>query len=234
MTVYPRGPQLNIRSLVFEDHFNGSMRPEWRSGLWWNGSINKEQQAYRKEALRQMPDRLIIDVESLPTALAWDATKLMPYRSGLIHTHGSLAVTSGIVEVRCKVPKAKGLWPAIWLCSEVKDLPKPVPEIDILEMLGTETSTLRMNYHNGVAPAQPRVYKSPLDLSAGYHVYTCKWGPEGISFWVDGKYVEDIKGPGVYPGPYHLVINCAVGGWAGQPDPVINQEMWIDYVRVWA
>lgn len=237
MTTIPRGAKLTgTQTLVFEDHFNGKMRPEWKTNLWFPGVINNEKQAYVSDAVRFHPDRLIIDIKSEPTPTWWDARRIMPYKSGFIHTHESFSVTNGVMEAKVKIPKANGLWPAIWLIAEDKKiLPKPLPEIDVIEILGMATKRVRMNYHDGSLDpsAHPHVYESVADLSSGYHIYTCRWDAQGVEYFLDGSWIGSYVGP-TYPGPYHLCFNCAVGGWAGTPDPVINETMEIDYVRVWA
>lgn len=227
----PRCPQRRW-ALVFEDHFTGKRRPEWRAKLWFPGVINHEQQSYVADALVQTPDRLVIETMSVPTPTWWDSNLVLPYRSGLIHTHGTFAVTSGIVEARIKLPAGKGVWSALWLLAEDKTLPSPKPEIDIFENLNGERA-LHLNYHNGAQPASPHTVPVQWDLTAGYHVYTCAWDANGIEYYLDGALIGATSGP-IYPGPYHLIINTAVGGWAGTPQPILDTEMWIDYVRVWA
>ena len=80
-----------------------------------------------------------------------DVVKNFPYRSGMISTGGSQWMDTakrtmlyGYIEARIRVPEGRGLWPAFWMLSADYGWP---PEIDIMEILGHDTSTTHMNLH---------------------------------------------------------------------------------------
>ncbi|MCD6300869.1 MAG: glycoside hydrolase family 16 protein, partial [Staphylothermus sp.] len=70
------------------------------------------------------------------------------YTSARLDTIGKLKITPPArIEVRAKLPKGKGLWPAIWLIGEEWSLnnTKAWPscgEIDIMELVGHEPDTV--------------------------------------------------------------------------------------------
>ena len=69
------------------------------------------------------------------------------YTSGLLTTKASFSQMYGLFEIRAKMPKGKGLWPAFWLLPVNRAWP---PEIDVLEVLGDNTKKLYVAWHSNV------------------------------------------------------------------------------------
>ena len=69
------------------------------------------------------------------------------YSSGLLTTKASFSQMYGLFEIRAKLPKGKGLWPAFWLLPENRAWP---PELDVLEVLGDNTKKLYVSWHSNV------------------------------------------------------------------------------------
>jgi beta-glucanase (GH16 family) len=219
---------------VFSDEFNGTEvdRARWSSGYPWGctSDTTGEQQCYVPEALTVRDGRLVIEADRDPGGRR-------PYRSGMINSHRSFSQRYGSFELRAKLPRGKGLWPAFWL------LPKPTgtwpPELDVMEQFGSEPATVLMAQHYrdaaGREQKRTRAWTGP-DFTAGFHSFGMSWGPEAIVWYVDGverfRSVHDIPTQEMY-----VLVNLAVGGDApGDPDATTRfpSRMEVDYVRVWA
>jgi beta-glucanase (GH16 family) len=243
----PRGA-----SLVWQDEFGGTKvdRAKWRfdrsrnKAGWYNG----EQQYYSEGArnTRISNGRLIIEArrERLPQLEDWGG---QPYSSARLTTKGLASWTYGFIEVRAKLPCARGTWPAIWMLPDKGGWPEG-GEIDILEHVGSDPNTIHATLHTGLfthskGTQRGAQRKLPTSCSA-FHRYQLDWRPDAITIGVDGRAYMRIRndqpgGRGAWPfdAPFHLILNLAVGGsWAaskGIDDAAMPQRLEVDYVRVW-
>jgi beta-glucanase (GH16 family) len=166
--------------------------------------------------------------------------KTYDYTSGMISSGRETSDTTapigfsfqyGYIEIRAKVPKGRGLWSAFWLSPAIHN---PKPEIDVLEILGHEPEVVHMSFH--YSDQRSKETWSGPDYSADWHVFAVDWRPEEIVWYIDGverwRYVESEHIPAT---PMYLLVNLAVGGWAGAPDDstIFPSYYEIDYVRVW-
>lgn len=156
----------------------------------------------------------------------------------------------GKIEIRAKLPKGRGVWPAIWMLStDEKHGGWPGNgEIDIMEYVGWKPGVVHGTVHteayNGMKGTQ-KEGKTPLpDCSEQFHTYAIDWTKEKIEFMVDDKvYHSFIRNPADdYKGwpfdqRFHLIMNIAVGGgWGGAEgidESIWPQKMEVDWVRVW-
>jgi len=157
----------------------------------------------------------------------------------------------GRVDVRAKLPRGQGIWPAIWMLSTdtAYGIWPASGEIDIMEAIGSDTAQVFSTIHYGhdfwrfdtqyfSYPPEDSVY-----FSADFHVYTVLWTENCIQFQVDGRNVgvpntRSTVYPTTWPfdQPFHLILNVAVGGnLPGNPDGTTTfpQRFEIDYVRVY-
>lgn len=176
--------------------------------------------------------------------------KTYDYTSGMVTTGKNKTDTTpskfaykyGYAEVRAKVPHGKGLWPAFWMLESNPDNPLVwPPEIDIMEILGDDTTKTWMSFHrndeSGNLVMSPASWVGP-DYSSDWHVFSVDWEPDAIRWYVDGieartSYLDSAHIPNV---PMYLLLNLAVGGdWPGNPDAstTFPSTYQIDYVRVW-
>ena len=153
--------------------------------------------------------------------------------------------TYGKVEVRAKLPKAKGTWPAIWaLGANINEVPWPkCGEIDIMEQLFEDHLMIQSAVHvqgrYGDHPALQQINVS--DVTENFHVYGMIWDEEKIDFTVDGEifftYNPEDRSEDFWPfnKDQFLLLNVAVGGTlGGDVDPEFTQDqMEVDYVRVY-
>jgi beta-glucanase (GH16 family) len=158
------------------------------------------------------------------------------YTSGLITTHNSFSQKYGYFEMRADLPAGQGLWPAFWLLQSDGSWP---PEIDVMEVLGHDTTTLHGGVHTnetGGHTSRGAATKVP-DLSAGYHTYGVDWQADYVTLYFDGNQIYRTATPADMHEPMYMLANLAVGGhWPGMVNSTtpFPAEMKIDYIRAYA
>jgi len=235
-----------FKKLVWSDEFNYKGLPDstkWNYDVGGHGFGNNEAQFYTKKRLenaRVENGNLIIEAKKEN----WEGKN---YTSARLVTKGKQDWKYGRIEVKAKLPKGRGNWPAIWMLStNMKKWPQD-GELDIMEHVG---------YHHGFvhASAHTGKYNWPIgtqktdtlfvkDLSEKFHVYKADWSPEKIDIYVDDNkfftYVNTEKTYEAWPfdQKLYLILNLAIGGnWGGQQgidDSIFPQKMYIDYVRIY-
>lgn len=243
--------------LTFSDEFNGKTidRTKWRfTDLWGNRTLsgNNEKQCYFPKAASQSGGNLHITatVGETPAASCKGAAFDLKYISGLLTTSGcpwyektaecqhlkGFAQAFGYFEMRAKLPKGKGLWPAFWLVPLEGGTP---PEIDIMEALEHHPNTVYQTYHYLDAAGQHQkagnVFEGP-DFTTKYSTFGLDWQPGRLIWYIDGREVYRFENPAVPVKKMYMLLNLAVGGyWPGDPDATTTfpAEMLVDYVRVY-
>ena len=156
----------------------------------------------------------------------------------------------GRIEVRAKLPKGKGTWPAIWMLSTDDNYGgwPASGEIDIMEHVGYNPGVIHGTIHtetyNHGKGTQKEGKITVEDCMDTFHVYAIDWTKDKMDFFVDDKLYhtvtrdpdEDFKG-WPFDQRFHLIMNIAVGGnWGGKEgidDTIWPQRMEVDYVRVY-
>jgi len=171
------------------------------------------------------------------------------FTSASLTTRGKASWTYGRIEVRAKVPRARGTWPAIWtLGTNFTSVGWPAcGEIDIMEFVGYEPGVVHANVHTKAynhAIGTGRGSPTPLpDASERFHVYAVEWTARELNFFVDDRkfFTCSNEGTGVDAWPFdrdqYLILNLAIGGtWGGRKGvdgEAFPQRFEIDYVRVY-
>lgn len=234
------------KKLLWSDEFNGTGLPDpkkWNYDVGGAGYGNNEAQFYtekRLENARQEKGNLVIEARKEN----WEENK---YTSARLLTRGKFSFQYGTVEVRAKLPKGRGTWPAIWMMSEdMKKWPDD-GELDIMEHVGFNQGYVHASVHtkkyNHIQGTQKTDTLMVKDVSEKFHVYKADWTPEKIDVYIDGEkfftYENKDKTYESWPfdQPYFIILNLAVGGfWGGKEgidDSVFPQKYYIDYVRVY-
>lgn len=251
----PDTDQKDAYRLVWEDNFDGTElnMDDWNYEYHEPGWVNAEWQEYvdAKENIYIKDGNLVI--QPIKTI---DGNGNAYYTSGRINTQNKHDFTYGKFEARLKVPSGKGFLPAFWMMPTDESFYGQWPkcgEIDIMEVLGDNTTTAHGTLHFGEPHTQRQgTYQLEKgDFSSEYHVFTCEWEPGEIRFYVDGNlyFTEndwftkrngfgEVAYPAPYDQPFYLILNVAVGGsWVGYPDETTefgeNAQMVVDYVRVY-
>lgn len=252
---------LNTMHLTFDDEFNSLSLYNGVSGTWnptygYGSNLNnfashvhgEEKQIYvdpaftgtTSSALGVNPFSIhdgILDITAAPTSPALlDALGGYQYTSGLITTQQSFQQTYGYFEMSAKLPQGQGFWPAFWLLPAGGWGP---PEIDVMEMLGNNPSTIYTTAHSTASgQLQSASFASNVaDTSAGFHRYGVDWEPDQITWYFDGQRIAQTATPADMHSPMYMLANLAVGGnWPGSPDATtaFPANMQIDYIRAYA
>lgn len=170
------------------------------------------------------------------------------YSSGRMTTQNKKNFKFGRIDIRAKLPVAKGMWPALWMLgANIPSVGWPAcGEIDIMELIGTypgrATGTMHWKPISGTNTSKGANYNlSSGDFSQQFHVFSIVWAQDIIKWYVDDQlYLTNILadlGAANYPfnADQFFIFNVAVGGnWPGSPDATTSfpQRMFVDYVRV--
>lgn len=245
--------------LIWNEEFNGEGLP---NSKYWNYEVgfvrNNEEQYYtdaRLENVFQKDGCLTIktlkedyDVSDKPNN---KGRKTAKYTSCSIQTVGKFSFQYGRIEVRAKLPKGKGIWPAIWMMGDnISEIGWPgCGEIDIMEYVGhtpeTSHGTIHMRKKGGekwhsVSKGNKIKLNAPEEQ---FYVYALEWTKDKLIILVDdivvlefNKSEEESKTTNwPFDQPFFLLLNTAIGGsWGGEiADGICPQEYKIDYVRVY-
>jgi len=233
--------------LVWQDEFNYTGLPDsskwsYETGGWGWG--NKELEYYtakRPENARVENGMLIIEARKEN----WNNQE---YTSARLVTKGKGDWKYGRIDVRARLPKGIGTWPAIWMLGSVPQLKWPDDgEIDIMEHVGYDQGKIHgsihcKKYNHTIGTHKTAITMVP-DCSESFHVYSVTWNEDSVKIAVDSNvyftFANEHTGYAAWPfdNPMHLLLNIAVGGfWGGMKgvDPKIwPVKMEVDYVRVY-
>ncbi|RZL08138.1 MAG: glycoside hydrolase family 16 protein [Hymenobacter sp.] len=230
--------------LVWSDDFDTSSLDlsKWAyevKDVWFNNEL---------QATTSRRDNVTVTGGNLNIIAKAESYSTRSYTSGRIITKGKKDFVFGRLDVRAKLPKGKGIWPAIWMLgSNDSQVSWPAcGEIDIMELRGStpKVNNSTMHYGSSVSTHQYKgtAYTLPGsgDFSTDYHVFSCLRGQDKMEFYVDGAlyytFTPSMVNPYAYPfnNPFYAILNVAVGGdFDGNPDATTTfpQTMLVDYVR---
>jgi beta-glucanase (GH16 family) len=233
--------------LVWSDEFDYEGKPDpdkWmilqKPARW----VNNEAQSYEdnRENVRIENGTLIIQAHH---------KKNGGYTSGRLDTYLSGKWTYGRIEVKAKLPRGRGTWPAIFMMASeniksVHGWPSS-GEIDIMEHVGHNPSMIHATIHCYEYNHPKGNHKSDtihiVDPFDEYHIYAVEWYPDRLDFFVDdNKYFtfnNEMRGWKTWPfyKDFYLILCLAIGGsWGGAQgidDSIFPVQIIIDYVRVY-
>lgn len=236
--------------LVWADEFNYTGLPDtnsWAYDVGGHGWGNQEKQYYtgsRTENARVENGILIIEARKEPM----DTNS---YTSARLVTRGKNEWLYGRFEIRARLPRGIGTWPAIWMLAAKQSYGDGYwphnGEIDIMEHVGFNHGFIHGSTHSLKYYWQVGTQRSDTtyaaDVSEAFHNYILEWYPDKIQIYMDDKLyftsTNDNTGWEAWPfdKPFYLILNIAVGGaWGGQKgidENIWPQRMEVDYVRVY-
>ncbi len=237
-----------VKKLVWSDEFNTGSTPDttkwmYNIGTGSNGWGNNEAQYYTSDATNARIENgnLIIEARN-------ESKGGKNYTSARLLTQGKSSWTYGRFEIRAKLPKGVGTWPAIWMLGDnITTVGWPTcGEIDIMEHVGKEQDMVHWSTHsklNNWTLGTQRTNKTTIDgVSKDFHIYKMEWSKDYIQFFVDGTLYytspNEGKGSNYYPfnAPQFLLLNLAIGGNMGGntiDNNIFPCRMEVDYVRVY-
>jgi beta-glucanase (GH16 family) len=237
-----------FNKLVWSDEFNYNGLPDsskWGYDVGNHGWGNNELQYYTDKRIQNVHvENGVLSIRAIKEE--FNGSK---FTSARLLSKNKGDWTYGRIEVKAKLPKGKGMWPAIWMLPtdwEYGGWPGS-GEIDIMENVGympdSVFATVHTQAYNHTIGTQrsKSIYRN--DLGDAFHVYAVEWTKDKIMFLMDGeKYFEfrnEKSGSKAWPFDkrFHLLLNIAVGGnWGGKmglDESVFPQKMEVDYVRVY-
>jgi beta-glucanase (GH16 family) len=215
--------------LVFEDEFNDTIpdaskwyfTPPWGSVFFFgdagrsdssqNGGV--ECSDPKGLVIRDGKLHLMIKKEKTVSRSSYDKrdTAIQPdglqckrtfdYYSGALYSRSSFG--AGKFEIRCKLPRIDGVWPAFWLYGNCGQ------EFDIFEFLNERYSddasqssrTIHMTYHKEAECRNPKswcshgtTYSDTVDYSSGFHTFSVEWDAYQVTWKVDGQVKKVVYG----------------------------------------
>lgn len=231
-----------------EDHINTS---KWNLLEGGGGFGNQELQFYTSR-----PSNVLVANGVLTITATCESYKGHHFTSAKLHTkHRGDWGPGHRVEVRAKVPKAKGTWPAIWMLSSDQAFGRwpRSGEIDIMESVGCTADKIYGTVHTEAYNHMLHTEKYNTKRAAvdTWHTYAIEWTQTEISWYLDGNLFhsfapdsyEHKKWP--FDHQFHIILNLAVGGsWGGyclHGRPSCHkadefgrpQVMEVDYARVY-
>jgi beta-glucanase (GH16 family) len=243
-------PDLPGWELLWADEFDYTGLPDtsaWAYDIGGHGWGNQEMQYYttsRLENARVENGILIIEARK-------EAMDTNRYTSARLVTRGKKELLYGRFEIRAKLPRGTGTWPAIWMLAAEQSYGDGYwphnGEIDIMEHVGFNQGKIHASTHSLKYYWQIGTQRTDTtfasDVSDAFHNYILEWYPEKIQIFMDDKLyftsLNDNTGWEAWPfdKPFYLILNIAVGGaWGGQKgidNSIWPQRMEVDYVRVY-
>ena len=233
--------------LVWSDEFNYNGLPDpkkWNYDIGGWGWGNNELQYYTKDSLgNARVGNGVLTIELKKQAI--DDKK---YSSARLVTKGKGDWIYGRIDVRAKLPKGLGTWPAIWMLGSATPLKWPDDgEIDIMEHVGYNPGFIDATVHtkslNHIIGNQKTDTIEVPDFDTQFHEYSVIWNQDSVNILLDNKSYYSFKnlgtGKDVWPfdEPMYLLLNIAFGGnWGGKEginEAILPAKMEIDYVRVY-
>jgi beta-glucanase (GH16 family) len=236
-------------TLIWSDEFNtNSLSSAWANQNgdgcpnlcgWGNNEL---------EYYTDRPDNIFFQDGKLIIEAKKESFSGKNYTSSKIVSSGKKFFKYGRVDIRAKLPKGKGIWPALWMMPQSSvygGWPKS-GEIDIMELVGHEPNKVYATVHYGPGPGSiniSRGYTLPSGIfNDEFHVFSMEWKQGQIKFFVDNNLYSTINktdiGNNTWPfnEEFYFIFNLAVGGnWPGSPDATTYFPQWmiVDYVRVY-
>lgn len=228
----------------WQDDFNAGSAPDltkWNYEVGGGGWGNNELQYYTSGS------NSTISGGNLVITAKKENLSGREYTSSRMTTKGKADWLYGRIEVKAKLPKGRGTWPAIWMFpTDLSYGNWPASgEIDIMEHVGYDPNKVHFTIHNAtynfMRGNQKTAIKTIPSAIDSFHVYRVDWTPFSIRGFIDGEryfeYTNSNTGFSTWPYDkrFFLILNIAVGGdWGGVQgvdNTIFPASMEIDYVK---
>tara|TARA_Y100000590_G_scaffold412720_1_gene507918 strand:+ start:2887 stop:3870 length:984 start_codon:yes stop_codon:yes gene_type:complete len=234
----------------WNDEFNRDSLNDryWNIEIRWPGFVNNESQSYTDSDANIFLENGNLYIRALKDN-PFDPNQ-PAYTSGRINTKEKVELQYGFWEIRAKLPRGVGTWPAIWMLnSYIDSLGWPnCGEIDIMEHVGYDPDHIFFSMHNANlygdihGTNQQGIYELE-GIENDFHTYSVEWDSSFVRAYFDGNLFFNYSKPEIhdinswpYDNPFFLIINLAIGGeWGGQQgidNSIFPATFTIDYVRI--
>lgn len=240
-------PEPEAWRLVWSDEFDAAAMQS-PDPTKWTFDIGTDWGNQQLEWTTDRPENVSMDGQGhLAITAREESFQGRPYTSARIKTQDRFEQRYGRFEARIRVPAGQGIWPAFWMLgNDIDEVGWPRSgEIDIMEFRGQEVNVLHGSLHgpghSGDNAFTRRHVIPDGRLDTDFHVYAVEWGPDEITWFLDGEAYHvarrgEVPGEWVYDHPFFMLLNVAVGGsFAGPvgPDVTFPRTMLVDWVRVY-
>jgi beta-glucanase (GH16 family) len=230
---------------VWSEEFDSGTKPDpakWTYETGGNGWGNNELEYYTNG------DNVSIDNGILKIEARKESYFGSNYTSTRMITRNKADWLYGRFEIRAKLPKGRGTWPAIWMLptdNAYGGWPNS-GEIDIMEHVGFDPTKVYFTIHTqaynhtlGTQKGANRTIGTALD---SFHVYRLDWTSYGIRGFFDDEQVFEFLSHGgsstwPFDQKFFMILNIAVGGsWGGAQGVDVTAfptSMEIDYIKVY-
>jgi beta-glucanase (GH16 family) len=163
----------------------------------------------------------------------------------------------GEIQARIKIPggnNSGAIWPAFWLLGDnITTVSWPTcGEIDVMENDGAEPGTIfstlhgpmsnGSDYNGGAGVGSSDTLSGGQDFYSSYHVFAVNWGPNSVTFSVDGQAFATLTpanlpsgGSWVFNGhPFYVILDVCEGAPFAPGTITSTQTMYVDYVRAYS
>jgi len=243
-------------TLIWGDEFDYEGSPDidkWHpqtiapnSGSWWNGEL----QHYTDRLENSYVDNGTLKIKAKKEQYEFDGSS-KSYTSARLNSKFSFRY--GRIDIRAKLPKGAGTWPAIWtLGANINEIGNyfgnqfgnvgwpACGEIDIMEQNGWDKNSVIGHLHwedNSGQYKNTGGTKSIENSHDEFHTYSLVWDSSKISILLDDNTFFSMSNTSndPYDNDHYLLLNIAVGGNLGGdvPSNFSEEIMEIDYVRIY-
>jgi beta-glucanase (GH16 family) len=163
----------------------------------------------------------------------------------------------GEIQARIKIPggnNSGAIWPAFWLLGDdITSVSWPsCGEIDVMENDGSEPGTIfstihgpmsnGTDYNGGAGVGSSDTLSGGQDFYSSYHLFAVNWGPNSVTFSVDGQAFATLTpadlpsgGSWVFNGhPFYVILDVCEGAPFAPGTITSTQTMYVDYVRAYS
>lgn len=256
-------PAITGMMLVWNDEFNIDGKPDPLFWRYETGFVrNQELQWYQKENANCTGGVLLLEgrkekIRNLRYGTGsqdWRLSReFAEYTSASIQTSGFKQLLFGRFEIRARIDKTNGAWPAIWTLGISREWTSN-GEIDIMEFYRIkDIPTILANFAWGTEKQYAGKWddlKKPLaDFTANdpewtkkYHIWRMDWSKDSIAIYLDDVFLNSVNlsrtvnpdGFNPFLQPHYFLLNLAIGGNGGDPaDKLFPIKYEVDYVRIY-
>ncbi|RYY67401.1 MAG: glycosyl hydrolase family protein, partial [Chitinophagaceae bacterium] len=238
-------------TLAWSDEFNsGALNPTFWANQNGDGCPNLCGWGNNElEYYTDRPENLFFQDGALLIEARPESYSGKNYTSSKILTAGKKSFKYGRIDIRARLPRGKGIWPALWLLPQDNvygGWPRS-GEIDLMEAIGHEPGKVYGTVHYGPGPGSTQISRGYTLPNGGvfndeFHVFSLEWKQDQIKWIVDGNVYSTVNRADVgtanwpFNEQFYLIFNLAVGGnWPGNPDATTRFPQWlvVDYIRVY-
>jgi beta-glucanase (GH16 family) len=229
---------------AWQDNFDGTSvdQSKWTFETGGSGWGNNELQNYTNGSNAKIENgALVLEARR-------ESSNGREYSSTRMISKGKGEWLYGRFEIRARLPKGRGTWPAIWMLSADNNYGNwPASgEIDIMEHVGYDPEKVHCSIHTSAYNHTRNTQKTASRMVPGamdaYHLYRVDWTPYAVRGFVDNvqyfEFINENKGFTAWPfdKKFFMILNIAVGGnWGGAQgvdNTIFPARMEVDYVKV--